>query len=40
LPFTWDVSPGGDHRIGYIGDFTERSCHGPSKLKKTFPEDA
>jgi hypothetical protein len=26
--------PVGDHRIGCIGDFTERCCHGPSKLKK------
>src|SRR5712692_10337317 len=25
------------HRIGYIGDFTESCCHGPSKLRQAFP---
>ncbi len=28
------------HRIGYIGDFTECGCRGPSKLKKAFLADA
>jgi hypothetical protein len=27
-----------DHRIGCIGDFTERSCPGPSKLSRTLHE--
>jgi len=28
------------HRIGYLGDFTECGCRGPSKLKKAFLTDA
>jgi hypothetical protein len=32
--------PAGSHRIGFIGDFTERCCLGPSKLKKAFLADA
>jgi len=32
--------PAGGHRIGSIGDFTERCCLGPSKLEKAFLADA
>jgi hypothetical protein len=32
--------PAGGHRIGFIGDFTERCCLGPSKLQKAFLADA